>query len=209
LVQLFSLRASIPDHYEFPGIRPRLESYGFPHGAVDWLDFDRKAQTIRQELNNGLNSGKLLTYRAPWRSLDNIPPTSVDLLLSQAVLQYFESAEQIQEIYRAMFGWLRSGGYASHAIRFSETNLSPYWNGHWAYSNWEWKLACGRRQSFLSREPLSTHLESARKAGFELLVVDREYNEGGLAPSELTSRFQRLNSEDLGTRGCMLILRKN
>src|SRR5262249_19535264 len=66
LVQLFSLRASIPDHYEFPGIRPRLESYGFPDGAVDWLDFDRKAQRIRQGLNNGLNSGKLLTYRAPW-----------------------------------------------------------------------------------------------------------------------------------------------
>ena len=72
-----------------------------------------------------------------------------------------------------MFLWLKPGGYASHIVDFTAHGLSPFWNGHWAYSSFQWRLVRGRREFLLNREPLSRHLAGASKAGFELMSLVR------------------------------------
>ena len=104
--------------------------------------------------------------------------------------------------------WLKPGGYSSHVIDFSAGHLSPFWNGHWAYSGWEWRLVRGRREFLLNREPLSTHLACVKKVGFELLLLQTEYDTGGLRGQALSRQKRVFHREDVRTRGVMLILRK-
>ena len=205
LVHMYVRRERIPDHNEFPRVRPRLASYEFPNDAIDWADFDSRVDRIRDALQMDLNSGGTVTYRAPWNLLDETAIESLDLIISQAVLEHVDALE---ETYGAMIALLRPGGYASHNIDFSAHSLSPSWNGHWAYSDWEWKLVRGRREFLLNRKPLSEHIRYAKSVGFEVLLSEPEYDDAGLKREALQERFQLLNEEDVRTRGVTLILRK-
>jgi len=205
LVQLYSDKAPIPNENEFPSVRPKLNSYEFPDQLVDCVRLVDMAERIRPELGTGLNSGHLVSYRAPWTSLDDVAVGTLDLIFSQAVLEHVDS---LRHTYQAMFAWLKPGGYASHVIDFSSHYLSPYWNGHWAYSEWQWRLVRGRREFLLNREPLGTHLECVKEAGFDILFLKRDYDDNGLG-FQAGSRGRRvLDPEDARTRGAILILRK-
>ena len=205
LVDLFSSREPIPSETEFPRLRPRLESYRFPDYAVDCIGFKEKVERIRGDIKNGIRNSQIIQYKAPWTSIPDIPANSCDLIFSQAVLEY---VFPVSEVYRAMSAWLKPGRYASHVIDLSAHYLSPYWNGHWAYSEVEWWLARGRREAFLNREPLNTYIACAREFGFEILVSSREIVSDGLLVEGLARQFQRLDPEDLRTRGAHLVLRK-
>ena len=43
LVQLYFRKEPIPDHNEFPRVRPRLDSYEFPNHLIDWDNFSSRA----------------------------------------------------------------------------------------------------------------------------------------------------------------------
>jgi hypothetical protein len=148
----------------------------------------------------------MIRYRAPWTSAADIPPHSLDLVFSQAVLEY---AESLDETYRATSLWLKPGGLASHVIDFSAHGLSPFWNGHWAYSDAQWWVVRGRREVFLNREPISSHLQSARRCGFETLLLEKDRRFDGLNQSQLSAAYRSMNAEDVQTRGVTIILRKN
>jgi hypothetical protein len=66
----------------------------------------------------------------------------------------------------------------------------------------------GRREFLLNREPLSAHLECAKKVGLEVLFLSQDHGSDGLGVKALSQRFQALSAEDVQTRGAMLILRK-
>jgi SAM-dependent methyltransferase len=205
LAQIYSRRESIPGPDEFPRLRPTLNSYALPTHLIDWTGFIGRVEEIRSELKIGVNKGHSIKYCAPWTSADEIAAGSLDLVFSQAVLEHVDALE---ETYDAMFAWLRPGGYASHIIDFSAHHLAPFWNGHWAFSDWEWRLVRGCREFLLNREPLRVHLTCAKQTGFEILLLKRDYGSGGLSLDTLSPRFQALDAEDLRTRGAVLILRK-
>lgn len=205
LLLLYSRKERIPDHVEFPRVRPQIESYEFPGHLIDWTNLSAKAEKIRSQLRGGLNSGSLLGYRVPWMSLPQIEEASLDLIFSQAVLEHVDSLE---ETYRTMFAWLRPGGYASHMIDFTAHGRSPFWNGHWAYSDRQWNLVRGKREFLLNREPLSTHLILAKKVGFELLLTKPEQASHGLEAPALAPRFQKMDATDALTSSVLLILQK-
>ena len=205
LVRMFCNREAIPNDREFPGDRPKLQSYLFPHHLVDCSNLTLLHAQIREELKKGLNRGELITYRAPWDSFSAITPESLDLIFSQAVLEH---VDRLSDTYEAMFAWLKPGGYASHTIDFTAHYLSPVWNGHWAYTPQQWHLVRGRREFLLNRKPLSAHVASATKAGFKILLLTRDYDLSGLTPQCLSAEFRNLDSEDAKTRGCVLILIK-
>jgi hypothetical protein len=204
LVQLYSHREIIPHANEFPLVRPRLDSYEFPNQLIDWSDFSNKASTIRDDLRS-INNGQFISYHAPWTSLDDVSTGTLDLIFSQAVMEHVDA---LQETYAAMSTWLKPGGYASHVIDFGAHGRSPFWNGHWAYSDLEWTLARGRREFFLNRQPSSAHVACARKVGFEILALKRDYVDNGLNKKALARRFQTLDCEDVRTRGTVLVLKK-
>jgi hypothetical protein len=205
LSRMYSNRESIPDHNEFPRIRPRLDSYQFPDRLVELGDCTDRAEEIRGEIRKGVNRSQLLNYRAPWTSLDEIASGSLDLIFSQAVLEHIDDLEQT---YDAMSSWLKQGGYASHVIDFSSHDLSPFWNGHWAYTKKEWRMVRGRREYLLSRQPVSVHLSYAQRVGLEILHVQKDYGDKGIDVCSLSEEFSRLDSEYFRTRGVVLILRK-
>jgi hypothetical protein len=60
----------------------------------------------------------------------------------------------------------------------------------------------------LNREPLSVHLHFAKRAGFEIIQLQKESSDGGLGRNALAKRFRVLNDEDLETRVAIVILRK-
>ena len=193
LVEKFSAKEPVPD------------VSNFPDQAIDWAGFNKKVEKITRELRNGLNGSQFISYHAPWTSPDVIAANSLDLVFSHCVLEY---VDPLSKTYRTMYEWLRPGGYCSHHIAMNANHLSPFWNGHWAYSDWEWRLLRGRRFTVLNREPLSTHIKCAGEAGFEILHVRSTYGHGGLDRAALSPRFQSLDAEDLKTRGALLILRK-
>jgi hypothetical protein len=205
LVRLYSNQEPIPDEHEFPGVRPKLTSYEFPDHLIERSEFRSRSNQIKTEIRRGIGSGNIVTYLAPWTSIRAISPHSLDLIFSQSVLEY---ALPLDGIYTTMATWLKPEGYSSDAIDFSAMYLSPYWNGHWAYSDLEWSLVRGRRECFLNREPLSTHLACVENAGFEVLEVDKEQNASGLQVNEFSARFRKMDIEDQQTRGAMIVLRR-
>jgi hypothetical protein len=205
LVQLYSRREPIPDHNEFPRVRPRLESYKFPAYLIDWDNFSSRAENVRMELRTDLGAGQFIDYRAPWTSPGESAAASLDLMFSQAVLEH---VDDLEGTYKAMSLWLKPGGYASHVIDFTAHGLSPFWNGHWAYSDFQWRLVRGRREFLLNREPLSTHLACIRKVGLEVVFLKQQYDSNGCNDRDLSKRFRKLDADDLRTRGAVMILRK-
>ena len=206
LAHLYSTRESIPNNDEFPHIRPKLSSYEFPAHLIDNTDCTTRANRIREKLKTGLIGSESIGYQAPWTSPKDVAVGSLDLIFSQAVLEH---VDDLEETYKAMFAWLRPGGYASHVIDFSAHHLSPFWNGHWAYSDSQWKSVRGRREYLLNREPLSTHLTFAKNTGFTILAMDVLRGDKGLETRRLSPRFQRLDSSDIETRGAVLVLQKH
>ena len=205
LANLYLHRELIPDNDEFPRLRPKLESYEFPSHVIDLSDLSARTERVRHALSTGVKHSTLVTYQAPWTSLNDIALGSLDLIFSQAVLEHVDNLEKT---YQAMFAWLKPGGYASHVIDFSAHGLSPFWNGHWAYSDLQWRFVRGRREFLLNRLPSSAHVACARKLGFEILGVSPDYDIDGLNIKSLSPRFKKLHSEDVRTRGIILILQK-
>ena len=205
LVQLYSNKAPIPNEEEFPVIRPTLESYTFPEHLIETASLSLRVAGISKDIKSNMGTGQYVRYQAPWMSRDAIAPNSLDLVFSQAVLEHIDD---LDETYEAMFAWIKSGGYASHVIDFGAHHLAPYWNGHWAYSDLEWKLVRGRREFLLNREPLSKHLECVKKVGFEILSLQCKQGNGGLTKEALTFRHRQLDDRDIVTKGAVLILRK-
>jgi SAM-dependent methyltransferase len=205
LARLFLRREPIPDHREFPRVRPRLDSYDFPAGLIDTRMLDAKIRVLRGALKEGATNGDVISYRAPWTSVFDVAPGSLDVIFSQAVLQY---VDDLEKAYQAMFTWLKPGGTCSHATGLGANNFSPYWNGHWAYTDREWRMVRGRREFLLNRATLSTHIAYARRAGFQVVLHSREYATDGLPIAALSRRFQEHDEEDLRTRGVVMILHR-
>ena len=77
-------------------------------------------------------------------------PQSVDLILSQAVLEH---VDDLEAVYRAMRIWLRQGGYLSHEIDFRSHDLTDDWNGHWACNELLWRIARGKKPYLIIDSP--------------------------------------------------------
>ena len=181
----------------------RLDRY--PVEAIDWSRLPENREDLRAGIRAGVNNCERLRYQAPWTSPDVIEREALDLVFSEGVLQCIDD---IDATYQAMSYWLKPGGFASHAIGCSAGGLSPYWNGHWAFSDLEWRLVRGGRKFLLNRMPASAHIRCAESAGFEVLTCDRVYYPDGLDTASLAPRFREMDQEDLRTSRIILLLRK-
>ena len=206
LTKMYASKEPIPNQEEFPPVRPIMRSYEFPNHLIDFTHFSRRLERIRRTLRSFPGNSELISYYAPWSVPHVIEPNSLDLVFSQAVLEH---VDKLDDTYQNIFTWLKPGGYASNVIDFNAHRFSPEWNGHWAYSDFEWRLVRGRREFLLNREPLKTHLDYATRVGFEMVLVDREEVGGqGLPAQSLSPRFRTLDPRDAQTRSAMVLMRK-
>jgi hypothetical protein len=64
------------------------------------------------------------------------------MVFSQAV---FEHVVDLRGTYEALRRWLKPGGVMSHQIDFKAHGTAKRWDGHWAYSDFIWKLLVRRQ----------------------------------------------------------------
>jgi SAM-dependent methyltransferase len=206
LVDLFASRAAIPDAEELPEILPRLSDYAFPHEVLPEARLAaalarERIERIRASLRDTTAASSMVQYRAPWSRTGVLVGESVDMIISQAVLEH---VDDLQDTYRAMHAWLRPGGFMSHQVDFRCHNTADVWNGHWTYSDWVWKLMRGKRPYLINREPLSAHLRLIRDMGFAEPYTRVREALSGITRSELAKRYRDLPDSDLVT-DCALI----
>jgi hypothetical protein len=135
-----------------------------------------------------------LAYRVPWNDPSVIRKDSIDLIISQAVLEH---VVDIHSTYGAMYQWLRPGGVMSHQIDFRSHGLTRQWNGHRALSEWIWKIMLGKRLYMINREPCSAHLQSMTKCGFEIISVQKLHSSDGIPRSRLAKKWRDISDDDL------------
>ncbi len=200
LIGLFKARADIPGPAEFPEVVPVLPSYGFPHHVLDDDHLkaalaDERLDRIRDSVRKQNEPGSMIDYRTRWFDDSAIQRESIDLLISQAVLEH---VDELASSYRAMRLWIKPDGLLSHTIDFRCHSTARVWNGHWRYSDAVWKLIRGRRSYLLNREPYSTHLRLLAENGFA--AVGTQTTEAAPAErAQLAPRFRHLTDQDLIT----------
>lgn len=211
LVSLFKNKAPIPGDDEFPNVKPRLDDYRFPSVILDDDRLhkalaDERIEKIRQSVSHVGSENTVIEYKAPWYKADVLEANSVDLIYSQAVLEH---VDDLPNTYKAMYSWLKPGGHISHTIDFKCHGMADEWNGHWAYSDFIWKLIRGTRPYLLNRAPCSTHTALVKSSGFEAVCDLRTTTESRLAPSQLARRFRTISQDDLVTSGTFIQAVKN
>lgn len=212
LVTLFRDQQSIPDPHVYPKVRPYLEDYNFPHHILsDTLLKDSLAEerlnVIRKEIMDINNPQNIfIKTHIPWYDTTVINSQSVDFIFSQAVLQHVEN---LDNTYMAMSKWIKPSGFMSHTIDLQSMGITPTWNGHYTFSDFEWKIVKGRRSFLINREAISKHLELHSNYGFSILNKTLYKKENKLINNQLANRFKELSPEDLTTSGAYLLSKKN
>jgi hypothetical protein len=206
LVALFRQKAAIPDEKEFPRTRPLLDDYSFPDALfsderLSFLLSEERLNKIRNAIINMDKGDKkadehMVVFLLPGRNEQYIKEASVDMIVSQAVLQHINN---IEDMYRYMHEWLKPDGLMSHGIDFKCIGTSDTWFGHWTYSDLEWKIVKGRNAFDINREPYSTHIKLLRQNGFKIISAVKSTTEDIAPVKRLAKRFSDLSQEDLST----------
>lgn len=210
LVALFAARAGIPDDLEFPDAKPKLASYDFPHTVLPQDHLQRclaadRLERLKWSIRNPGARGSAISYMAPWQVEPSSCNASVDMILSQAVMEH---VDDIRGAYTSMHAWLRPGGFVSHQIDFRSHGTSSEWNGHWACSDALWRLIRGRRPFLLNRQPFSAHVAELERCGFTIVHSARVHKESGIDRARLAPRFADLTNDDLTTSGALIQARR-
>lgn len=118
LTDLFMRREAIPDTDEFPEVKPYLASYAFPHHI---LTRDRLSVVLNNDRVRAIRSALLgvrevrenevqVSYFAPWSDPKVVRERSVDMIVSQAVLEH---VDDLSRTYQVLHRWLKPGGFLS------------------------------------------------------------------------------------------------
>jgi len=207
LVDLFMNKEDIPDETEFPELRPKLDTYKFPEYLLTQehlktaLSSSRIEEMHNEIINLNETNEKYISIFVPWNDSRIIKENSVDMIISQAVLEH---VDDLKTTYSAIYQWLKPGGFMSHRIDYQSHNTSVKWNGHWGYSDIAWKLIVGRALYLINRCPHSYHINLIEKAGFQSNVNITYKRNDGINRNKLAARFRTLSNDDLKISGCFI-----
>lgn len=212
LVILLKNKTPVPDAKEFPRVTPFLECYDFPgHLLTDeWLNktlASERIQAIRAEIacdDDMCKSNRFVKCFVPWDE-NSLEKNSVDFIFSQAVLEY---ANDLDNSFAMMSKWLKKDAIMSHTIDLSSHGFTKSWNGHWLFSEGEWKLIHGNNKILLNRAPRSTYLNLNKKYKFELMNIIEYTKASRLTNKHFSKKFKSLPPEDVKTNVIVLLSKK-
>jgi SAM-dependent methyltransferase len=213
LVRLFKERTDIPGPNEFPLIKPFIESYKFPSyilsdAHLDESLHDDRINSIRNAMagmNSDTGHGSPITYIAPNYDLRKIPAGVFDMIFSQTALEY---VPDLSELYKQLYDILKPDGIMSHQIDLTSMGLSEKWDGHWGYSDIEWKLIQGKKRCMINRATHSVHVAYLRTAGFRIIDDVKRTSPPSFPKEQLAKSFRSLPEDDLCTTGMYILATK-
>lgn len=209
LVELFKRREPIPNEGKLSKIKPSLESYDFPNhiltgGLLRKSLNPERIKSIRDSLSrlsaNKRNNNHIY-YLAPWHNQGAIIHGSIDMILSHDTLEH---TDNLDEIYRCFYEWLKPNCFMSHQIDFKPHDTTDRAGSHWSYSDIMWKLVRGKRKYLLNREPYSTHINLLNKFGFKIINNIKTKSNLPISRKKLAVRFKNLSDEDLVTEDALI-----
>jgi SAM-dependent methyltransferase len=212
LTELFLKKEKIPGNDEFPLLQPALDDFTFPSHLISDAILEQslrkdRIRQIREELMNPENENNtFIHYIIPWYDKGIIVPESLDFIFSHTVLQHIED---VSNAYTAMNNWLRPGGFLSHLIDYKSMGFTTRWNGHWTFSDWEWRLMVGGRKFSINRLPHSMHMQLFKENNFNILFQRIENTKSEHARKRLAKKYRSLSDDDLNTSGAYLIAQKD
>jgi hypothetical protein len=205
---MFKRKLHIPDHKEFPLVKPLLQNYDFPlflNEVSETLTIDKQNQ-LAKALETVNTSSTPISYM-PVDAAENAKHSaSLNFIFSQAVMEHIDDLSSTYAVCRR---WLKTGGLMSHTIDFKCHGSSRHWNGHWTYPSWLWRILLGRRKYFINRQPLSCHLDLLKQNGFSIILLEKYHQNSTLLRDDLAPEFRHLTDDDLNTSGAYILARKN
>jgi hypothetical protein len=204
LVLLFQARAPRPTK-GWPDFDSHLDDRLFPSHILteERLNTALAPERLARIRNTIANLGQgskdpnaEVRYVVPWDSASVVEAGAVDLICSQSVLEH---VNDLPPTYRAFHTWLKPGGCFSQQVDFSSHGLANYWNGHWGFSEFMWKLMKGRRTFLLNRKPYSTHIKLAQENGFDVFTQLRHQRSDGLKREQLAEIATGFTEDDATT----------
>jgi SAM-dependent methyltransferase len=214
LVELFENKASIPNEAEMPKAKPFLKNYKYPNGlfaengvgsSLSKNVVEKIRKSIKTVIDKDDDLESLINYFVPWDKGDIKKKNSVDFIFSTAVMEH---VDDVEKVYGSCNSWLKSGGLMIHSIDFRSHETHPLWNGHFEYSDTEWKIIEGKTSYLINRVPLSKHIELIKKNGFEIVKIEKRIWDNEISKKDLTSRFENLSDSDLTTSWAYIVARK-
>src|ERR1039457_4517717 len=109
---------------------------------------------------------------------------------------------------RVMEKWLKPLGLMSPTIDFKLMGVTQIWNGHWTFSDLEWKIVKGGKPFLINRQPFSEHMKLQSKYGFKILVNVPTKLENKLNRNQLSTEFKNISEEDITTSGTYILSKK-
>jgi hypothetical protein len=210
LIPLFEDRAPNPDK-GWPEFSSYLDERLFPslilteqvlHQALDAA----RIEAIRHAISTPTPQDPITAeYKAPWFDPRVIEEGTVDLVISQSVLEH---VVDLAGTYKALYQWVRPGGWMSHQIDFKSHGLSTRWNGYRTCSERLWEVTLGRRPFMINRQPASVHLRLMQEAGFRVITQQKYMRKDGIRREELSARWSDISDEDLDCSGMYVIATK-
>lgn len=210
ILKLYVNKEDIPGDKEFPKMYPKLKTYEFPDHilTVERLKAslaEGRIVPIKKHLmsqdSDFENSDVKISFFAPWYDEKIIETETVDMIISQAVLEHIDD---LNAAYSAMFQWLKPGGYMSHVIDFTSHNSSIKWNGHWSHSDFVWRLIRGKSPYLINRFPHSIHMHLMKERGFSIIDDFTITCENEINRNNLSEKFKEIGDDDLEICGAFI-----
>jgi SAM-dependent methyltransferase len=212
LITLFQKRERIPGNDEYPLLRPILDDHSFPDSILTEqvleasLNPDR-LESIRTELRSSDSMDNIiLQIKVPWHGENVIIPHTCDFIFSHVVLQHID---EIEPAFSTMVHWLKPGGYVSHIIDYRSLGFTKIWNGHWAFTDWEWKIMVGGRSFSINKKPHSFYVDLFKKNSIELLYIGKDTLPSQLGRNQLAKKYRNISEDDLNTSVGYFVGRKS
>jgi len=210
LIPLFQGRAPNPDK-GWPEFSSYLDERLFPSHILteqmlhDALNPERIAAIRRAVSAPSPQDPITAEYKTPWFDPRVIEEGSIDLVVSQSVLEH---VVDLPNTYQALYQWVKPGGWMSHQIDFKSHGMTTRWNGYRTCSDRLWEITLGKRPFMINRQPASVHLRLIQEAGFHLVTHQKFMRKDGIRRQELAPRWSDISDDDLNCSGMYVIAAK-
>jgi SAM-dependent methyltransferase len=192
-------------------LQPVLDNYAFPVQIITEAILERalnkqRIQLIREELLNPENENNVwIRCKVPWYDKGIIEPESQDFIFSHVVIQHIDD---INNTFFNMNYWLKPGGYVSHLIDYKSLGFTTRWNGHWTFSDWEWRILVGGRKFSQNKLPHSAYIQLFEAYNFKILFMSINKKGNALTKSMLAKKYRMLSQDDLCTCESFIVAQK-